>query len=76
MNYPTYVLVTPVKNEEKTIEITIQSVINQTLLPQEWVIVSDQSTDATDDIVQCYAESHKFKISLSFMENRNEVLLP
>lgn len=60
MNNPTYVLVTPVKNEEKTIEITIQSVINQTLLPKEWVIVSDQSTDDTDDIVRRYSVDHRF----------------
>jgi glycosyltransferase involved in cell wall biosynthesis len=60
MNSPSYVLVTPVKNEEKTIEITIQSVINQTLLPHEWVIVSDQSTDATDDIIRRYAVNHRF----------------
>jgi glycosyltransferase involved in cell wall biosynthesis len=60
MNSTSYVLVTPVKNEEKTIEITIQSVINQTLLPDEWVIVSDQSTDATDDIVRRYAADHRF----------------
>ena len=60
MSVPSYVLVTPVKNEENTIEITIQSVINQTLLPQEWVIVSDQSTDSTDDIVQRYAANHRF----------------
>jgi glycosyltransferase involved in cell wall biosynthesis len=60
MNTHAYVLVTPVKNEERTIEITIQSVINQTLLPKEWVIVSDQSTDSTDDIVQQYAAIHEF----------------
>jgi poly-beta-1,6-N-acetyl-D-glucosamine synthase len=60
MSSPSYVLVTPVKNEENTIEFTIQSVINQTLLPKEWVIVSDNSTDSTDDIVQRYAATHKF----------------
>jgi glycosyltransferase involved in cell wall biosynthesis len=60
MNISPYVLVTPVKNEEKTIEVTIQSVINQTLLPLEWVIVSDQSTDATDDIVRRYAANYGF----------------
>jgi len=60
MSVPSYVLVTPVKDEESTIEITIQSVINQTFLPQEWVIVSDQSTDATDDIVQRYARNYEF----------------
>jgi glycosyltransferase involved in cell wall biosynthesis len=55
-----YVLITPVKDEENTIEYTIQSVIKQTLPPQEWVIVSDQSTDSTDEIVQRYAATHKF----------------
>ena len=60
MSVPSYVLVTPVKNEENTIEATILSVINQTLLPIEWVIVSDQSTDATDDIIQRYAVNHEF----------------
>ncbi len=50
-----YVLVTPVRNEERTIEITIQSVLAQTVRPVEWMIVSDQSTDQTDAIVSRYA---------------------
>lgn len=60
MNSPSYVLVTPVKDEENTIEITIQSVLNQSVLPREWVIVSDNSTDSTDDIVRRYASEHGF----------------
>lgn len=50
-----YVLVTPVRNEERTIEITIKSVLSQTILPREWVIVSDESTDKTDAIVSRFA---------------------
>lgn len=50
-----YVLVTPVRNEELTIEITIKSVLAQSILPREWVIVSDESTDQTDAIVNRYA---------------------
>jgi glycosyltransferase involved in cell wall biosynthesis len=50
-----YVLVTPVRNEERTIEITIQSILAQTILPREWVIVSDESTDKTDAIINRYA---------------------
>jgi len=50
-----YVLVTPVRNEERTIEITIKSVLVQTVLPREWVIVSDESIDQTDAIVSRYA---------------------
>lgn len=49
-----YVLVTPARNEAAFIEKTIQSVIAQTVLPQRWVIVSDGSTDGTDEIVERY----------------------
>jgi glycosyltransferase involved in cell wall biosynthesis len=47
-----YVLVTPTRDEEKTIGDTIASVVGQTILPAEWVIVSDGSTDRTDSLVQ------------------------
>jgi len=50
-----YVIITPARNEEAYIEKTIQSVIAQTILPQKWVIVSDGSTDHTDEIAQKYA---------------------
>jgi biofilm PGA synthesis N-glycosyltransferase PgaC len=53
-----YVLVTPVKDEAATIGRTIRSVLNQTLLPLEWVIVSDGSTDGTDQIVKEAAAQH------------------
>jgi biofilm PGA synthesis N-glycosyltransferase PgaC len=55
---PIYVLVTPVRDEEATIGKTIDSVIRQTLLPREWVIVSDGSTDRTDEIVRAAAADH------------------
>jgi glycosyltransferase involved in cell wall biosynthesis len=47
-----YVLVTPVKNEEASIGVTIESVVHQTVRPAEWMIVSDGSTDRTDEIVR------------------------
>jgi poly-beta-1,6-N-acetyl-D-glucosamine synthase len=53
-----YVLVTPAKNEESTIGITIDSIVKQTLLPVEWVIVSDGSSDQTDPIVEAAARMH------------------
>lgn len=51
-----YVLITPARNEAAYIEKTIESVIGQTVLPKRWVIVSDGSTDGTDDIVRRYLE--------------------
>lgn len=53
-----YVLVTPARNEASFIERTLQSVVAQTRLPLRWVIVSDGSTDGTDDIVKKFAEVH------------------
>lgn len=55
---PTYVLITPARNEEQYIENTIRSVVAQTLRPVKWVIVSDGSTDGTDEIVKRYAVQH------------------
>lgn len=51
-----YILITAAKNEDAYIERTIiVSVINQTLLPENWIIISDGSTDNTDDIIKRYA---------------------
>lgn len=47
-----YVLITPVKDEEKYIAATINSVICQTVKPIKWVIVDDGSSDRTLSIVQ------------------------
>ena len=54
----TYVLITPARNEADYIELTIQSMIAQTRLPLKWVIVSDGSTDGTDDIVKKYLQAY------------------
>jgi len=56
----TYVLITAARNEESYIEKTIQSVISQTMLPEKWVIVSDGSTDSTDEIVKHYEVKYDF----------------
>ncbi len=50
-----YVLITPARNEAEFIEQTIQSVVAQTVRPAKWIIVSDGSTDGTDEIVAKYA---------------------
>jgi glycosyltransferase involved in cell wall biosynthesis len=71
MNFPCYALITPVKNEEATIESTIQSVIRQTILPVKWVIVSDHSTDFTDEIVKRYEAKYEF-IRLAHLDGKGE----
>jgi biofilm PGA synthesis N-glycosyltransferase PgaC len=70
-NLLSYVLVTPARNEARFIEATIQSVVAQTVLPLKWVIVSDGSTDGTDEIVSRYAVAHEW-IKLLRMPARKE----
>jgi poly-beta-1,6-N-acetyl-D-glucosamine synthase len=69
MKRAAYVLVTPVRNEDVTIGSTIESVVQQTITPQEWIIVSDGSVDRTDEIVDAYAARNSF-IRLVRLEQR------
>ena len=66
-----YVLITPARNEAQFIELTLQSVVSQSVLPAKWVIVSDGSTDGTDEIVRKYASEHSW-IELVRMPERRE----
>jgi UDPglucose 6-dehydrogenase len=68
---PAYVLVTPARNEAEFIERTLKSMVAQTIPPLKWVIVSDGSTDGTDDIVRKYAADHPW-IDLVRMPERRE----
>ncbi len=66
-----YVLITPARNEVALIEATIQSVVSQTVTPKRWVIVSDGSTDGTDDIVARYAREHPWIQLMRLPEHRD-----
>jgi glycosyltransferase involved in cell wall biosynthesis len=55
---PAYVLITPARNEEAYLENTLRSVVTQTIRPVRWVIVSDGSTDGTDQLVRKYTAKH------------------
>jgi poly-beta-1,6-N-acetyl-D-glucosamine synthase len=71
LTLPTYVLITPARNEAKFIELTLQSVVSQTVHPLRWVIVSDGSTDGTDEIVSKYLADNPW-IELIRMPERKE----
>jgi len=71
MTLPAYVLITPARNEAEYIDLTLKSVVAQTVLPLKWVIVSDGSTDGTDDIVKKYSAGRPW-IELIRMSEREE----
>jgi glycosyltransferase involved in cell wall biosynthesis len=68
---PSYVVLTPARNESQFIELTIQSVVTQVVRPLRWVIISDGSTDGTDEIVQRYVAIHPW-IELLRMPDRTQ----
>jgi glycosyltransferase involved in cell wall biosynthesis len=66
-----YVLVTPARNEEAFIEGAILSVVSQTIRPERWVIVSDGSTDGTDEIIKQFAKEYAWIELLRMPEHRD-----
>ena len=55
-----YYIVIPTYNEEAFIALTLQSLILQTVLPSKIVVVNDNSTDKTADIVLAFAKENPF----------------
>jgi glycosyltransferase involved in cell wall biosynthesis len=56
----TYILIIPAYNEEQFIALTLQSILDQTILPKKVIIVNDNSTDKTAEIVADFAVKHSF----------------
>jgi glycosyltransferase involved in cell wall biosynthesis len=55
-----YYIVIPAHNEEAFISLTLQSLISQTQLPKKVVVVNDNSTDKTAEIVLAFAKENPF----------------
>lgn len=69
-----YYIVIPSHNEEKFIALTLQSLVEQTVLPKKLVVVNDNSTDTTANIVLGFAEKYPW-ISL-VNKTSNAIHLP
>jgi poly-beta-1,6-N-acetyl-D-glucosamine synthase len=68
-----YIIISPVKNEEDKVQVTIQSVLNQTILPIRWIIVDDGSSDQTANIVEQYVRKYSWirLLQLPYSSERN-----
>lgn len=49
---PSIVIVTPMRDEERTVERTVRSMLAQTVRPLRWILVDDGSTDRTCEIAR------------------------
>lgn len=55
-----YYLVIPAHNEATLINLTLQSLVSQTVLPKRIVVVNDNSTDNTEAVVNAFAKEHPY----------------
>lgn len=56
----TYVIISPVKDEERYILATLQAVLNQTIKPLLWIVVDDGSRDNTLAILSSHIIGHEW----------------
>ncbi|MEN9907329.1 MAG: hypothetical protein RLZZ540_470 [Bacteroidota bacterium] len=66
-----YYIVIPAHNEEEFISLTLESLVSQTLLPKKIVIVNDNSTDSTAEIVLAFAKDNPF---ISLVEKKSSAI--
>ena len=55
-----FYLIIPAHNEEKFISLTLQSIVEQTVLPSKIVVINDSSTDKTEEIILEFSKKHSF----------------
>lgn len=53
-----YIIIIPAYNEEAFIGLTLQSIIEQTVLPKKVIVVNDNSTDKTAEIVLGFSQNN------------------
>lgn len=55
-----YYIIIPAYNEEAFMALTLQSLVEQTVLPSKIVVVNDNSTDSTAEIVTSFSKKFPF----------------
>lgn len=66
-----YIIITPVHNESEYLPNYIDSIINQTFIPKELLLVDDSSTDDSAQIIKNYAENYSW-ITFKFRESEQK----
>lgn len=53
-------VITPVRDEEVYLPLTIESVVQQTIRPRQWIIVNDGSKDSTGSVIDQAERQHSW----------------
>ncbi|EKF55823.1 glycosyltransferase [Galbibacter marinus] len=68
-----YYVVIPAHNEAGFIEKTLQSLVDQSLLPVKVIVVNDHSTDTTEQLIDQYIEKHAFFTKLNTQSSEDHM---
>jgi glycosyltransferase involved in cell wall biosynthesis len=66
-----YALVTAVKNEEFLLPALFHTVSNQSILPERWIIVNDNSTDKSTSLISSFSKSKSW-VEAVHIQGNNE----
>ena len=66
-----YYIVIPTYNEQQFIALTLQSIVSQTILPKKVVVVNDNSTDKTAEVIAIFAKKYSF---ISLINNKSQAI--
>lgn len=66
-----FYIIIPAYNEEAYLAKTLQSLVEQTILPNKIVVVNDSSTDKTQQIIDSFSEKYSF---IASVENNSEAI--
>lgn len=70
-----YILITPCKNEEKSLHNLIKSVALQSIKPALWVIMDDGSTDKCPQIIVNAIREHEWIKSIRLEESKRDLTI-
>ena len=66
-----YYIIIPAHNEAQFIGLTLDSLVSQTVVPTKIIVVDDNSTDATSEIVQSYIGKYPY---ISLVNKKSEAI--
>ena len=61
-----FYIIIPAHNEQDSISLTLESLVNQTLLPKKVVVVNDNSSDETGSVVERFVSNYSW---ISLVDN-------
>ena len=68
-----FYIVIPAHNEQDTIGLTLESLVNQTLPPKRLIVVNDNSSDNTHQIISKFTRKYDWIFSINITSSTEHI---